>query len=324
MSEIDPTRAPDWRWTEAIRRANGMLSAPGEFCGLTNRAVTLLKLQRQARTSAARARLEEKFPTIAMAQRIRFDSRDGRRDAIEVRLLAGDPPGRIATLSALAPVVVWVYIALFFDVWDRLDAGDFVWSRVIGFQLDGDGEAAAERKAIRWLAWICGPHVADALLLPGQRVGFVERDEDVNDVLIAAAEALLARATALAPFVDRLDREQARQIVRLRMQARQLREADAGDGGYREYVANVAAFMENIELTIGRSTIPRDDNEKYYTSRVEPRAEEWASISRGQPVPEFDERVAATASIRSKGAGGDGADDQEEPAAGQMRGSQNA
>jgi|GEM_PF-2614455 hypothetical protein len=323
MPETDTTRAPAWRWNQAVRSANNIACAPQRFDPLTHRATTFLKLQRQARTSAARARLEEKFPTIAEAQRIRFDPGDGRRNAIEVRLLAGYPPGRIAELSALASVVVWVYVALFFDIWDRLDAGDFVWARVIGFQQDDDGEASRERKAMRWLAWICGPHAADALLLPGVGVGFAERKDDIDEVLVEATQALVVRVMSLAPLVDRLDRGQARQIMRWRIQARQLREADTGDLGNRSYVRNIKAFMDNLEFTIGNLTIPQDDKEKYFTSHVEPTAEEWAAISFGEPVPEFDAKVAATASIRTKGEIPDATDDQQDvPSADHIGGSQ--
>ena len=319
MPETDPTRAPDWRWQEAIRRANSMAYAPRQSDALINRAITFLRLQRQARTSEARARLQEKFPTIGTVQRIRFDPRDGRRDAIEVRLLAGYPPGRIAKLSALDPVVVWAYVSLFLDILDRLDTPDFIKTRVIDLHR-GDEEGSA----VRWLAWICGPHAADALLLPGHGVGIAVRIEDIDDVLVEATQALVARAMALAPLIDRLDREQARQITRWRIQARQLREADTGDVGHRQYLANMKVFMDNMEFTIGRSTIPKDDNEKYFTSHVEPTAKEWAAISRGEAVPEFDAKVAATASIRSRGEIRDVAGQQEEPYSDQIGESQDA
>jgi len=322
MAETDPTRAPDWRWKEAVRRANSIAYAPRQFDQLTNRALTFLKLQRQAQTSEARARLEEKFPTIAEVQRIRFDPCDGRRDSIEVRLLAGYPPGRIAELIATTPVVVWVYVALFFDVWDRLEAGDFVWARVIGFHHDNDGESARERKAMRWLAWTCGPLAADALLLPGGSVGFAERKEDIDEVLIETTQTLVARAMSLAPLVDRLDRGQVRQIMRWRIQSRQLREADTGDLGQRQYIKNIKAFMDGIELSVGRSSIPEGDDKKYFTSHVEPRAEEWAAISRGEPVPELDAKVASTASIRSGGEICDAVAQGEEPSSDEIGGPQ--
>jgi hypothetical protein len=322
MPKTDPTRLPDWRWQEAAGRAHRVESGPRAFDPLTHRVVTFLKLQRQARTSAAHARLKEKFPTISETQRIRFDPSDGRRDAIEVRLLAGYPPGRIAQLIATAPVVVWAYIALFFDVWDRLNAGDFVWARVIGFPHDDDGDLSREQKAMRWLAWSCGPIAADALLLPGGAAGLAKRPEDIDAVLIESTQALVARAIALAPLVDRLDRGQARRINRWRIQARQQREADSGDIGQRQYLENVKAFLDRIEFTIGRSSIPRGDDEKYFTSHVEPTAEEWAMISRGEPVPAFDAKVAATATIRSRGGFRDAHAQQQEPPPGERGGSQ--
>lgn len=132
MSQTDPFRAPDWRWQEALRLAtNDTAYSPGRSDALIRRVTSFLKNQSQARTSQARARLQEKFPTIATVQRIRFDPRDGRRDAVEVRLLSGYSPGRIAAMSAVEPSVVWSYLALFFDVWDRLDADDFVRTQVI-------------------------------------------------------------------------------------------------------------------------------------------------------------------------------------------------
>lgn len=60
------------------------------------------------------------------------------------------------------------------------------------------------------------------------------------------------------------------------------------------------AFLSRNELSIGHSTIPKDGDAKYFTSHVEPRADEWAANSRGETVFEFDEKVAATASIRSR------------------------
>ena len=207
MPETDPSQAPDWRWREAVRIMESTVYFPGRSDAFILRAVNFLKLQRQARTSQARDRLREKFPTIATVQQIRFDPSDGRREAIEVRLIAGYPPARVAELSGLDPAVVWTYLALFFDVLDLLDAEDFIWTQVIGFGRDDEGDRALERKAMIWLAWIGGPLIANAMLLPGRSVGFLGRREDINDHLTETTQSLVTRAMALAPFLHRLDRE---------------------------------------------------------------------------------------------------------------------
>ena len=320
MPETDPTRAPDWRWQEAIRRANSMAYAPRQSDALINRAITFLRLQRQARTSEARARLQEKFPTIGTVQRIRFDPSDGRRDAFEVRLLAGYPPKQIAKLSALDPAVVWTYLALFYDVLDRIDADEFIRTQVIGFPCHDAGQRENERAAMLWLSWLGGPLVADTLLLPGRDVGFPESSEDVGDHLLETTQSLVTRTLALAPL---LDHEQARQITRLRVQARQQRAADTGDLGERRYLKNVRAFLDTFDFSIGRSTIPKGDKEKYYTGHAEPTAAEWNAISMGQPVPELDARIAAGSARRSRGETGDAAAQQDEPSSDQIGGTQN-
>ena len=209
-------------------------------------------------------------------------------------MLAGYPPQTIAEMSALDPAVVWSYIALFFDVLDRLDAEDFIWTQVVGFQGHDDGEQGLQRKAMLWLAWTCGPLVASALLLPGRNVGFAEREEDVGEHLMETTQALITRAMALAPFLDRLDREQARQFTRWRVQASQQLETDTGDRRRNDYVNNVRAFLDGIELSVGRSTIPKGQKEKYFTGSVEPRASELCAIARGEDVPELDARIAAS------------------------------
>jgi hypothetical protein len=300
MPETDPSRAPDWRWQEAVRLANKVSYLPHRSEALIRRVINFLTLQTQARTSRARVRLQEKFPTIATVQRIRFDPRDGRRDAIEVRLVAGYPPEAVAKLSALNPAVVWTYLALFFDVCDRLAAEDFIWTQVIGFQRDDDGEQGVVRKATLWLSWVGGPLVADALLLPGRSVGFAEREEDVGDHLMETTQALITRAMALAPFVDRLDREQARQFTRWRVQASQQLETDTGDRCRSGYLNNVCAFLEGIELSFGRSSIPKGPNEKYHTSHVEPRAAELCAVARGEAVPELDSKILAGSAISAR------------------------
>lgn len=88
MSENDFSRAPDSRWQAAVQLAN----KPEVLCRsdpLIRRVADYLRLQSQARTSAARTRQQERSPTIATALRIRFSPHDDRRDAIEVRALAG-------------------------------------------------------------------------------------------------------------------------------------------------------------------------------------------------------------------------------------------
>lgn len=293
MLKTDSSRAPDWRWQKAIRLANNAAFAPGRSDELVIRVGCFLKCQRRARTSEARARLQEKCPTIATVQLIRFDPRDGRRDAIEVRLLAGYPPWRVAELGALDPAVVWTYLALFFDIGERLHSGDFIRTRVIGLQRHDEGGPALERRAMLWLAWNGGPQIANALLLPGRGVGFAERYEDIDDHLKETTQALIARAMALAPLLDRLDHKQARQFTRWLVHARQQRAADNGDVGQRRYLENIEVFLEKLEFSIGRSTIPNGDDEKYYTSHVEPRAAEWAAIRRGEPVPDLDAKISS-------------------------------
>ena len=59
-------------------------------------------------------------------------------------------------------------------------------------------------------------------------------------------------------------------------------------------------FLEGVELTVGRLSIPKGPKEKYFTGHAEPRADDWLAIGRGDDMAELDARIAAGSAIRSK------------------------
>lgn len=288
----DLSRPIDWRMQAAKRLAQGAALNPALSDGLVRRAANYIKLQEQARTSGEQERLKAKFPTISTAQQIRFAPHDGGRTAIEARLLAGYPREIVAELSALDLAVVWTYAALHFDVADRLHADDFIWSQVVGFQQVDEGVQDRNRKAVLWLSWIGGPHVADALLLPGVNVGFAQRENDVGEHLLDISQTLIDRVKSLAPFLAQLDTKQASQFMHWSVQSSYLRQTEPRNPGHRHYLDNVSAFLSDVELSVGRKTIPTGPAEKYYKGAIEPRADEWEAIGRGEATPELDKLLA--------------------------------
>jgi len=88
---------------------------------------------------------------------------DDRRAEIEHRLLAGQSPATVGELTGVAVAVVEAYIAIYFDVPDRLGARDWVLTEVLGGPLGVQGPLT-DRQLLAWAAYWGGAYVLQVLI----------------------------------------------------------------------------------------------------------------------------------------------------------------
>lgn len=294
MQRFDVARKEDHQWQSAVAVANGQTDITAVSDPLVLATVNFIKQFNQPRTPQAQAKCRRKFPSISLAHQIRFDPQEGRRDALEAMLLAGCAPKTVAEVCSLELAVVWIYIELFFDVLDRLHAPDFISSQILGLHRTDLDEQEHQRRAKLWLAWLRGPSIIPSLLFPGYGVGDADEQSAVGDWWMDFSLKLLDRETGLASLLGQLDGEQLRQLSRYRVRAREQREAGQGSQAQQDFCRNIETFLAGIELTVGAKGIPNGAERKYYTSAVEPRADEWDAIARGEEVPELDQALPDT------------------------------
>lgn len=156
-----PWALPDDRWQRAIRilerRGYATLKRDGE---LVQRAVRCLRRLYQARTPRGVRSTALKFPDVYWA--LRLHQEDSLRPLeLRARVLAGQPDPVIARLISLPPRTVQTYVALFFDVRDRLQAGPWIRWVVLGLRPD---RAPAVESLLLQHAWQRGPTVIEPWL----------------------------------------------------------------------------------------------------------------------------------------------------------------
>jgi len=90
-----------------------------------------LSALQQCCTADDLVRLESSFPEIHGARQLQI-SGGNLRASVEARILAGQTDVEIAALTSLDPLVIAAFESLFFCVRDRLQAGDWIATVVIG------------------------------------------------------------------------------------------------------------------------------------------------------------------------------------------------
>lgn len=150
---------------------------------------------------AARRALAARQPTLAAAHALHRDGAGPARAAVEARVLADEPPARIAAAGGFGPGVVEAYEAVFFDVRRGLDHPDYIRTRVLGPPPAVRGPGAGPGSAWRWLGYLGGPAVLDVLI--GGTTGPPPAVTGGVDAFLAAEAAATARRRlALAAWGD--------------------------------------------------------------------------------------------------------------------------
>lgn len=94
-------------------------------------AVLFLRADARCRSDRDRARLQERLPALLEARRLAEEDAPLAWE-VRARVLAGQTDDEIAGRCGVSPDTIHLYEALHFNVRDRLDAPDWVASRVIG------------------------------------------------------------------------------------------------------------------------------------------------------------------------------------------------
>src|SRR5712692_7415760 len=123
-------RPLDWRWQHAGRIASTpQVSAERSSDQSIADLVRFRCALEGTRSTNGIDRVNVSFPALATALRLRDD--DGRCE-VEARILAGQTDDEIAQRCSLWPEVVCWYERAFFHIRDRLTAGDWIMTQVIG------------------------------------------------------------------------------------------------------------------------------------------------------------------------------------------------
>jgi hypothetical protein len=159
----NPYRAVDWRFRLAEAILSGQLPPSRRpLDAWVKQAIQFQRDHAAGKGEASIGRSGRLDPVILEAFEIRFSAEPRLRSVLEARVLAGQPAPAIAEHCGLTADVVEAFERLFFDIRNRLAAGDFIRATVNGVEpSDGIPDVDALMKTY---AFAMGPLVLDALL----------------------------------------------------------------------------------------------------------------------------------------------------------------
>lgn len=306
-TETSELRAPDDVWLRARRDIeNCDQTSPPTSCPVWRVARLFYRGWRDARDARQRERLAAKMPAMATAHQLRFDPHHAAlRHTVETRILSGESIEWIAMAIDVEPRVIALYETLFYDVRRRLHARDFIVHNVIGVGQPVSSDIDATRRAEKLLGYLGGPYVVDELLAPSSWVAKEHAREHVGEVLTDAARTQLRRNLAVEMCKLSFGGGSAsRDVIRPFAAAEAKITPTTADDVTRDYEAHMKVFLDQIELSVGRRSIP-EENRKYYTGHVEPRADDWPAIIDGGDVSALDEKIEMSRVAREQRAEND-------------------
>jgi hypothetical protein len=200
---LDPFRPPDWRWRAAChihervrsRRRRIRRSDPqwlGPLVGLAE------VLSPSGGSRRRRARLV--MPELIAAHRL-YQADSPIRWELEARILAGQSDVEIAVSLAIPPAVVAVFEQSFFDVRDRLSAGDYILFRVVGYNPVAGFQEGDLRTLWAYFGYAAGPQFLELVMavsqdrsLPAWAIDQAADPAEVEE-LVASIKLLLMAST---------------------------------------------------------------------------------------------------------------------------------
>jgi hypothetical protein len=200
---LDSLRPPDWRWQTALsvhrlvrqRRRRMRKSDPLWLAPLVGLAEELSPSggRRRQRTRLA-------TPELIAAHRL-YQADSPCRWELEARILAGQSDVEIAVSRAIPPAVVAVFEQSFFDVRDRLAAGDFILFGVVGYNPVAGFQEGDLRTLWAYFGYAAGPQFLELMMavsqdrsLPTWAIDQAPCPAEVED-LVASIRLLLMAST---------------------------------------------------------------------------------------------------------------------------------
>jgi hypothetical protein len=204
---LDPLRPPDWRWQTALsihglvrhRRRRIRRADPEWLAPLVGVAEVLNP------SGGRRRRTGMATPELIAAHRL-YQSHSPIRWELEARILAGQTDAEIAVSLAIPPAVIAVFEQSFFDVRDRLSAGDFILFGVVGYDPVAGFQEGDLRTLWAYFGYAAGPlflelvmAVSQDLSLPAWAIDQAPNPAEVEE-LVALIKLLLMASTGPLTF----------------------------------------------------------------------------------------------------------------------------
>lgn len=298
LYEADPFRPLNWREERVI----SLLEAPGGARRASTRFDdeyvrkyrSFLIRWKASSAEDVRMRLFVKFPDLYHAQRLREHPSGESQAVLEARILSGASNAEIAHNFGTAPGVIRWYEKLFYNVRDRLDRIDYIRDMVLVPMLeravaydDREVITAEKRHAIyRMMAYVGGPRVLDFMLLGFKRVPHPSRMTQLDDWLDSAFNSLARQKGLFAMQAFSFNKYTVMQLLEMcRSVVDSAEEAKrSGGGATTEFHANVQAFLEQINIGVGKAMIAKDEPKvlEFESGAIEPRADDYAPLAEGE------------------------------------------
>jgi hypothetical protein len=276
LNSSDPLRPVAWRYQAAAERvASGLAFRRRDWDRETlETAYYLAGLRR----GEAPRRLAAKFPDLHQAIGIFGDERPELRWALEARVMAAQATADIAAALGVAPLVVAVYEAIFFDAFDRLENVDFVMQRIIT-------RPASESYRFADSGWKLIGYIGGAGAL--HRILNPRGDDDPDAERTLRRSATMAMAARMSWMLARggeLDPRLLRDWPKI---VGCLANGKAQNEELSPYVKNMDAILRAIPMEILTEAKVKSDPE--FQRGIEMRADEQLRAAFGLPNPEWDE-----------------------------------
>jgi hypothetical protein len=163
LSPLNPLRPPDWRWRRAVHLFDERAEPHRRDDCWTRQALGLVERVDAGGNPPGRRRTGTDI-ALDDAHALRYAADPRGRWEAEARVLAGQEPAEIAAGLGISSDAVEAYLALFFDIGNRLDRLDYVATFAFGpgvyTGIDPDDQGAVARL----LGYNIGPEAVDALV----------------------------------------------------------------------------------------------------------------------------------------------------------------
>jgi hypothetical protein len=129
-SDIDPFRLPSWRFALAVQMHEQRKRARKRNDKWIELALQYLRRRDQEQSGRCRRALPGQLAAVEQAWKV-YQANDALRWHLEARLLTSEPLEETSRACGIGVSTVEAYEALFFQVKDRLHAGDHIAQRVL-------------------------------------------------------------------------------------------------------------------------------------------------------------------------------------------------
>jgi len=296
LRSSNPLRPPNWRWERAkALRANNLPRRRSQDDRHIAQAIEYLRARTEAGTDLEKwDDLYDRWGAFHFAHEIYADSDTRMRNMLEAWLLAHIPFEKVAVRASKPLEVVRHYAALYFNVHDRMDQGDWIMGKVLP-QAVYDGIQQRDLNALwKLIAYVGGEYVLETFIRMATAPSRPTGPEGVNAFCTTQSDNTQYRGRLANTWGIRLTDPHVRvQFEELCLRLDEIR-ASTGSTPPNEYTANVEAMLRALPLGIGMEgraafgTPSIGPGFPIETGSRELRAHESMLLLAGMPLPSFE------------------------------------